>query len=572
MSTIDGFIFYSDGASKTRNGLLASYGLHGYAYSYDAPKTGTGDPKVIPTGMGYQHDNGFTELKPVTNKDSELYKKYSEELPEHIRANKNTKQITLDSTVKVTPLAYIDEYGLVLGEQTNNRAELTGFIQALSFIADDGLESFYHQLAEIDPKILGSNKILSLIVLSDSKYVVEGSAEFLPKWKANGYCKRDGSPIASLDLWKIVEEKLEKLETLNVFLQVGYVAGHAGNVGNVKADHLANIGHNAIGHGSIKLPSTLTKQSFLNSPKGYWNPSSEYNRLINLPSCYYNVYKKDDTDPVVKDILDTHEWNGNVFNAYAFGYHGKLNKEFGKPIAEGSLSILLLKDKIPEIEILKDSLSKRMYSKYIEISIGKVQQALMGKNAVMLKQFGWDCLTNGNKVEIIREEGCRETEIAEILNPPLLARIGILEINKLFEKLKTYLFEKTLNVPAPTLTVTDVTGAFFFTDTSGKKPIVKLKKDFTNIVKSIPLKVKYRKADMVSLGEIEIPFRFGIEIIDRNNLNAIAEKNPSMFVITWHEGLSDTALHLQYATIIECDGEYGIWAGNYSNNCLIPLQ
>lgn len=107
---------------------------------------------------------------------------------------------------------------------TNNIMEMTGALMALRWFAARGI---------VEPVRL----------LCDSQYVVRGCNEWRHGWKAKGW-KRGGpkadaknSSIANLDLWKELDEAL----TL-VPITLEWVKGHAGTVGNERADELAGMG------------------------------------------------------------------------------------------------------------------------------------------------------------------------------------------------------------------------------------------------------------------------------------------------------------------------------------------
>ena len=98
---------------------------------------------------------------------------------------------------------------------TNNKMELTAAVEGL-----------------------GALKSRSYVeLLTDSVYVGKGMTEWLPKWKANGWKRKERNklvPIANEPLWR-------KLDTLLAKHTVKYsrVAGHSGHPENDRVDELA---------------------------------------------------------------------------------------------------------------------------------------------------------------------------------------------------------------------------------------------------------------------------------------------------------------------------------------------
>jgi ribonuclease HI len=98
---------------------------------------------------------------------------------------------------------------------TNNRMELTAAVR--------GLEALRRR-AQVE-------------LLTDSVYVGKGIMEWLPKWKANGWRRKERNklvPIANEELWRELDKLLAKH-------QVRYtrVAGHSGHTENDRVDELA---------------------------------------------------------------------------------------------------------------------------------------------------------------------------------------------------------------------------------------------------------------------------------------------------------------------------------------------
>ena len=100
-------------------------------------------------------------------------------------------------------------------ETTNNRMELTAVIEGLGALK---------QPSDVE-----------LIV--DSQYVGKGLSEWLPKWKANGWRRREGAKWAEVkneELWRKLDELCAKHR-----VRFTHVRGHTGHTENERCDELA---------------------------------------------------------------------------------------------------------------------------------------------------------------------------------------------------------------------------------------------------------------------------------------------------------------------------------------------
>ena len=100
-------------------------------------------------------------------------------------------------------------------ETTNNRMELTAVVK--------GLEAL--------------NRRSDVEILTDSVYVGKGLSEWLPKWKAAGWRRREGKrwkEIKNEDLWRRLDELLPRH-----MVRYTRVAGHSGHAENDRCDELA---------------------------------------------------------------------------------------------------------------------------------------------------------------------------------------------------------------------------------------------------------------------------------------------------------------------------------------------
>ncbi|HIG79480.1 MAG TPA: ribonuclease HI [Cycloclasticus sp.] len=100
-------------------------------------------------------------------------------------------------------------------ETTNNRMEMTAVIEALKALKE--------------PSYLTIN--------SDSKYVLNGINEWLPNWKKRNWKTASRKPVKNVDLWQALDA-LTQAHTIEWV----WVKGHSGNLGNDRADELANMG------------------------------------------------------------------------------------------------------------------------------------------------------------------------------------------------------------------------------------------------------------------------------------------------------------------------------------------
>lgn len=98
---------------------------------------------------------------------------------------------------------------------TNNRMELRAAIEALRALKEP---------AEVD-------------LYTDSAYLKRGVSEWLPRWKEQGWRRKEGrgfKPVANADLWQELE-KLLKVHCVNFH----WIEGHSGHPENTRANALA---------------------------------------------------------------------------------------------------------------------------------------------------------------------------------------------------------------------------------------------------------------------------------------------------------------------------------------------
>lgn len=100
-------------------------------------------------------------------------------------------------------------------ETTNNRMELLAAIR--------GLEAL--------------KRPASVILTTDSQYVMKGVREWMPNWKKRGWKTASKQPVKNVDLWQQLDALVSQHE-----VEWRWVRGHTGHRENELADELANMG------------------------------------------------------------------------------------------------------------------------------------------------------------------------------------------------------------------------------------------------------------------------------------------------------------------------------------------
>ncbi|KAF3398518.1 Ribonuclease H1 [Penicillium rolfsii] len=92
-------------------------------------------------------------------------------------------------------------------KHTTQTAELKACLEALT-------RTFVQNTRwQIDPpKNEPCYPLHTLVIKTDSDYLVKGVTEWLPKWKENGWKKTSGHAIANAELWRIIDAILKQLE------------------------------------------------------------------------------------------------------------------------------------------------------------------------------------------------------------------------------------------------------------------------------------------------------------------------------------------------------------------------
>ena len=97
-------------------------------------------------------------------------------------------------------------------DTTNNRMELMAAIMGLEAVT----------------------RPMPIEIFTDSKYVMNGINDWMPRWKSNGWKTAAKKPVANQDLWQQLDAAAERHQ-----ITWHWVKGHAGDPYNERCDELA---------------------------------------------------------------------------------------------------------------------------------------------------------------------------------------------------------------------------------------------------------------------------------------------------------------------------------------------
>lgn len=73
-----------------------------------------------------------------------------------------------------------------------------------------------------------------VVLTTDSRYVMQGIEQWVPKWRANGWRTADRKPVKNQDLWQRLSAAVDGHE-----VRWQWVRGHTGHVENERVDQAA---------------------------------------------------------------------------------------------------------------------------------------------------------------------------------------------------------------------------------------------------------------------------------------------------------------------------------------------
>ena len=504
-------VLYTDGSARPNPGD-GGYGIHGYLYNFNDPKSDYGYENFIVTNRGYKEAR-------------------------EIRGN----------IKKVTPIKVYDIAGGCKGKVTNNYAELSACIAAL--------------------RLALTEDIRLLLIKTDSDYIKQGLTDYLSVWKRNDWMTNAGTEVANVTLWKEADRLLTLMKSKSIKLAVEWVRGHNGQPGNEKVDKLANAGRirsiNANYEEQVVVVDAdeyfgiTAKTLIVNKDKVQEVKPNARHPLIHKPWMYFRSLAE-----------------GIVNGEYYFGNIGRDEDFLGKRDANGGYAIIKLDEPDPVLEKIRRlqiSLSGDNHAIFVgnmkNILIDKVAKSIITDQSSIVVQ-----ISTRRKdmyfVDTPMEEN--ETHDYSMMNvlpltreafPPKLTFRVIDCLTFMKEKLSEY-----VSANNATNTYYDITSEFYdITTKSSKKGdtvVYKLKDSLKVGTIMVPISITYEG------NELTVRYNLTIDGPDRNVFKHLEKYAPKITLLVYKE----SPLAVRYMTVIECNGALSIWAGYYSNQIFLPIR
>lgn len=484
---VKGVVLYCDGGARPSSQGFIGWGSHGYIYEVNELKKPFIVDSHLITNKGY--------LPIAKSKGDEL---------------------------QVEPISYIDFIGSELGEGSNNKAELLAFYNSVTRLLLENITEF--------------------TIIADSEYLVKGVTTYLKNWHSNNYIKSDGNRVANVDIWSNIHALLKELEEKEIKLDLMWIKGHNGHLGNVQADMYASIGVNMSSKGIKETIFNLT------AVKGYWKPDVERHPFLNFNRIYFNTLRESNTSGIY----------------YQSNPSKKVEFMIGKRLPATSFSVIRLTEPdliIEDIRNLQCDLTNG-FNVIASIKLDQVYNALTYK---FLNEFGPHCLVKDRRNFNLNFIDNKPVTVE--MNPVGLTYRAIEAFNYLDDALDQYLEHKEGRATKPDhIFHHDITDQFFNKETKTvKKEEVEILVIKPELMATTDMTLTIKQPWKDKEVELKIPYILGLDTLTRNGLKKIESENPTITLYVWFE----CEISMRYATIITCDSGKGIWSNFFSDKIFL---
>jgi ribonuclease HI len=474
-------VAYTDGSAIPNPGI-SGYGSHMYIY-------GSVDKK--------------NKIKTVLGKHSATNNGY---------ISKSLFKTNNDDTVVEVPIMkVIDLYGYENDCNTNNTAELYAVCNTLRLLSNPIYENIFEDVKSITFNI-------------DSNYVINMFTKLI-----------DGVDIdkhinANRHIAYKINDAITLVKNKDISIKILKVKGHSGDLGNDRADMLADMGRLLRSN-----TDNVNIKVVLEDRDNYYGHRVERDPMLNAPLLFnYNINRKDEDDEMFycmvnyKDEVEIGKPNNAI--CYNILYKENTDKEL---IELSKLSDRILDNvNTPNILLLNNYYNKEVYNN--------------------IRMYGSDYTTLENRV-IKRIHTIDGIELVKEVYPPGLSYKAF-DIN---EELISYLNSYILKESPSNHIILDITDKYF----------MKNDKDKTIMIPEIvndKFKLKVDVKPYTGYGK-KLKIVFGLDILKRNNLKRLEKDNVKVDLV-----LIKYKKYFKYFTIVSTVDKDGkkkyLLSSNYYTN------
>lgn len=479
-------VLYTDGGCL-QDKKIGGWAVHGYLFNEEPAKQGTGCKKAVPARHGYLPGSGKPEI---------------------------------------TVTHYVDAFGTIMEEATNNVAELQAAIEALRIVQQAQLKNAF--------------------LLLDSKYVLQGMQDWLPKWMKNNWLSSSGQPVANRGLWEEINHLLTSLKMADVTLQFKWVKGHNDEFGNTIVDRLASLSLRSAVNGRPIREVKIVES------KGYWKTSKDHSRFLNLPTWYYGV-REDARDQASDGSNRTVYYQGNLTESVEYT---------GKMISDATFSVVYLKEPDSVLETIRSESYKLAKASFYGLAVGKFPVIFKPAIYGLVQDYGTQFLRYDlSKNRLLTADNAKEVLVEE-LRPVRRAYHAVDRLQQLETIMNAYISQKEDSG----FIFTDITDLLYEVVSGKKSSSIKLRPTITQSSRTLTCEVDCKPTGQ-DVTKATVKLLFVQDLPDRNTLAALSDQEPKVIVATW----ADSSSVIRFATIVQTTDDIGIWSGVYSNLHLLPV-
>lgn len=455
------------------------------------------------------------------------------------------KQENVNAKWTPTPNGYVDKGTEEPSVSVIDYVDISKGLHNVTSSSQTELNAIYELLKWVDSH---TEEFESVKIFTDSKNIVSGINGWIDKWRVSNWKTAAGEPVKFTELWKNVDSVITDIRK-NTIVNIEWIKGHSGHLGNDKADELAGRG--------IILSVNNDDETIvrISDKRGYWNPTPSVAppRLLAGPRLYTSTYSRKRHDPSEKNI-------------YYIGSHGakeRLAEEQGKVYPCNYLSVIRTNTSDPVIGAMNDLI----------LDMEEARGGITGT----LVTFNVQNLLTGRYYDEVLKEGLRFTErkskpisVTSAAGAPLAEEIY--PVGRAF-RLADYcvILGGMLDaIDNNNMVRRESLKDYFFDETVKKDGTIELKmrKDVTSATKNIKVEGNF-STSTTNVDDITFSRKLililGIDTPARNVLSALAKEIVDFDLVSWRESKNT----VRYGTYIKLSsGEDGIWA-KYDANLLM---